>query len=217
LDDFSSAYLDDVLIYGDSKEEHEGPVKWIKQWLLDAGLYSKPQKCEFHKDTVIYLGLIISTKEISMDGDEVETVRNWSPEKKTANGRLDNLFEVQQFLGFCNYYRRFISKFSENAEPLTKLTKNDEPFLWEKEQQLAFETMVTAITTAPVHRHFDHDTDGIIESDSSDYVSAGGLSHYDVDGVLHPVAYFLKKHSLAKGNYPIYDKKLMAMIEGLEE
>jgi hypothetical protein len=102
LDDFASAYLDDVLIYSDSEEEHVGHVKWIMQRLLEAGLYLKPEKCEFHKETVRYLGLIISTKGISMDEDKVETVRNWSKEKKTENGRLNNLFEVQQFLGFCN-------------------------------------------------------------------------------------------------------------------
>jgi len=102
LDDFASAYLDDALIYSDSEEEHVGHVKWIMQLLLEAGLYLKPEKCEFHKETVRYLELIISTKGISMDENSVGTVRNWSREKKTENGRLNNLFEVQQFLGFCN-------------------------------------------------------------------------------------------------------------------
>jgi len=127
LDDFASAYLDDSLIYRDSEEEHIGHVKCIMQWLLEVGLYLKPEKCKFHNETVKYLGLIISTKGISMDKDKIETVWNWSREKKTENGRLNNLFEVQQFLGFCNYYRRFISKYSEKAEPSTRLTKKDEP------------------------------------------------------------------------------------------
>jgi hypothetical protein len=70
------------------------------QQLLEAGLYVKPEKCEFHKETVRDVGLIISTKGISMDEDKVETVRNWSGEKKTENGQWNNLFEVQQFLGF---------------------------------------------------------------------------------------------------------------------
>jgi hypothetical protein len=74
------------------------------QRLLKAGLYLKPEKCEFHKETVRYLGLIISTKGISMDEDKIEMVRNWSQAKKTESGWLNNLFEVQQFLGFCNYY-----------------------------------------------------------------------------------------------------------------
>jgi hypothetical protein len=123
------------------------------QRLLEAGLYLKPEKCEFHKETVRYLGLVISTTGISMDEDKVEKVCNWSREKKTENGRLNNLFEVQQFLGFCNYSRQFISKYSEKAEPLTRLTEKDEPFVWEAPQKLAFETMVNAFTTATGLRH----------------------------------------------------------------
>ena len=91
-------------------------VKWVMQRLLEAGLYLKPEKYKFHKETVRYLGLIISTKGISMDEDKVDTVRNWSREHKTKKGRLNNLGEVRQCLGFCNYYRRFIHKYSEKAE-----------------------------------------------------------------------------------------------------
>jgi len=133
LDDFASAYLNNILIYSDSEEEHVDHVKWIMQRLLKAALYLKPEKCEFHKETVRCLRLIISTNGISMDEDKVETVRNWSTEKKTKNGNLNNLFEAQQFLGFCNYCRRFSPKYSEKAEPLTRLTKKDEPFIWESE------------------------------------------------------------------------------------
>jgi hypothetical protein len=87
---------------------------------LEAGLYVKPEKCEFHMETVRYLGLIISTKGIFMNEDKIQTVWNWSREKKTENGCLKNLFEVQQILGFCNYYRQFIPKYSEKAEPFDK-------------------------------------------------------------------------------------------------
>jgi hypothetical protein len=209
--------LDVVLIYSDSEEEHVGHVKWIMQRLLEAGLYLKPEKCEFHKETVWYLGLIISTKGISMDEDKVENVWNWSREMKMVNGRLNNLFEVQQFLGFCNYYRRFIPKYSEKAEPLTRLTKKDDLFVWEAEQQSAFEPMVTAFMTAPALRHFDHEREVIIETDSSDYVSSGVISQRNDEGVLHPVAYYSKKHLPAECNYNIYDKELMVIIKALEE
>jgi len=77
--------------------------------------------------------------------------------------------------------------------------------------------MVTAFTTAPALRHFDHEREVIIETDASDYVFAGGLSQRDEEEVLHPVAYYSKKHSQAECNYDIYDKKLMAIIKALEE
>jgi hypothetical protein len=134
LDVFSSAYLHDILIYSNTMQEHEKHVKWVMERLLQAGLYLKPEKCEFHKETVKYLGLVISTKGISMDSDRIEMVKNWSREKKTVNGRLNYLFEVQQFLGFCNYYRRFIKGYSDIAEPLTRLTKKDVQLEWLEEQ-----------------------------------------------------------------------------------
>jgi hypothetical protein len=133
LEVFALAYLDDILIYSNTMEEHEQHVKWVMERLLQAGLYFKPQKCEFHKKMVKYLGLVISTEGISMDQDKIETVNNWSRQKMTANGRLNNLFEVQQFLGFCNYYRRFIKRYSDIAEPLTRLIKKDVQFEWLEE------------------------------------------------------------------------------------
>jgi len=93
----------------------------------------------------------------------------------------------------------------------------DEPCVWETEQQLAFETIVEVFTTAPILRHFEDDREVIIETDASDYVSAGGLSQYDNDGVLHRVAYFSKKNAPAECNYDIYDKELMAIIKALQE
>jgi len=81
----------------DVSEEH---VRWVMQCLLEAGLYLEPGKCMFHKEIERYLGLIISTKGISIEEDKIETVRNWSYKNKTKNGRLGNLFEVQQLLGF---------------------------------------------------------------------------------------------------------------------
>jgi hypothetical protein len=149
LDCFASAYLNDILIYSNSIEEHEEHVKWIMEHLLKAGLYMKPEKCEFHRETVKYLGLILSTNGISMDPDKIDTVRNWSREKKTPIGRLNNLFEVQQFLGLFNYYRTFIKGYSEIAEPLKRLTKQDVPFEWLEDHQKAFEEMILKFTTAP--------------------------------------------------------------------
>jgi len=123
LDDFASAYVDDILIYSDSEQELVEHAKWIMQCLLEAGLYLKPEKCEFHNEIVRYLGLIISTTAIAMGNDKVDIVRNWTWEKKTKNGRLNNLFYLQQFLGFCNYYRLLILKYSVKVEPLLELTK----------------------------------------------------------------------------------------------
>jgi len=217
FDNIASYYLNDLLIYSSSEEEHLGHIQWIIQHLFEARLYMKLDNCEFHMETVQYRGFILSTTGNSMDDDMVETVRNWSCEKKTKNGRLNNFFDIHQFLRFCNYFLHFILKDLEKGEPFTKLTKRDEPFEWEAEQQLAFEMMIKAFTTAPVLCHFDHQREVIIAIDASDNVSAGVLSHYHHCGVLHAVGYISKKHTPAKCNYDIYNEELMPIIQALEE
>jgi hypothetical protein len=98
-----------------------------------------------------------------------------------------------------------------------RLTKNDVVFEWLEEQQKAFEAMIQGFTTAPILRHFDHSREVDIEIDASDYESAGVLSQRDDEGVLHPVAYYSKKHSPAECNYDTYNNELTAIIQPLEE
>ena len=105
--------------------------------------------------------------------------------------------DVRSFLGFANFYRRFIHGFSSTVRPLTELTRKNQHFHWDKDQQLAFEELKQRFTTAPILAHFDFARDVIVETDASDYVSAGVLSQYSEDGILHPVAFFSTKHSPA--------------------
>jgi len=129
--------------------------------------------------------------------------------------------DVHSFLGFANFYRRFIQDYSKIFRPLTKLTRKENgkpvPFEWNLGQQGAFNTLKTAFTSAPMLCHLDPDREIIVETDASDYVSAGILSQYEDDGILHPVAFFSKKHSPAECNCGIYDKELMAIVKAFEE
>jgi hypothetical protein len=103
------------------------------------------------------------------------------------------------------------------AEPLTRLTRKDQSFCWETKQQKAFDMLKHAFTTAPVLGRFNHDREMILKTDTSDFVSATVLSQYHDAGILHPVAFFSKKHSPAGCNYEIYDKELMAIVPAFEE
>ena len=107
--------------------------------------------------------------------------------------KFSDLTSVQRFLGFANFYRRFIKNYSGIVAPLTKLSGKDIPFVWPAACQAAVDTLKTAFTTAPIVRHFDHDRQIIVETNASDYVSAGILSQYEDDRILHPVAFFSKK------------------------
>lgn len=128
-----------------------------------------------------------------------------------------NATEVRRFLGFANFYRRFIRNYSQVVAPLTRLARKDTPFERTPECQDAVDTLKTAFTTTPVLRHFDHDREIIVEIDASDCVSAGVLSQYDDDGILPPIVFFSKKHPPAECKYEIYGKELMAIVRCFEE
>ena len=111
MDEFCSAYLDDILIYSNSEAEHVTHVGKVLAKLEEAGLYLDINKCEFHVSKVKYLGVIITTNGLKMDPQKVEAIINW----KTPRCVKD----VQSFLGFANFYRRFIQGYSAIAAPLT--------------------------------------------------------------------------------------------------
>lgn len=209
LDVFATAYLDDILIYSTSLEEHREHVRKVLQRLKEAGLYMKAEKCEFHQTEVEYLGMIISVQGIKMDTKKIATITEWPTPTSVR--------DVQSFLGFANFYRRFIKDYSRVVAPLTRLTRKNIPFRWSPQCHDAFNKLKSRFTTAPVLRHFDYDKEAIVETDASDYVSAGILSQHDEDGLLHPIAFFSKKHSPAECNYEIYDKELLAIVRAFEE
>lgn len=209
LDVCATAYLDDILIYSETMEEHVIHVRRILQALAKAGLHLKPEKCKFFQQEVGYLGLLISTNGIRMEPGKISAVLEWPTPR--------NVKDVRAFVGFANFYRRFIRNYSGIVTPLTRLTGKDIPFEWGQQCQEAFDQLKHAFTSAPILKHFDHTKPVLVETDASDYVSAGVLSQRDDDGVLHPVAFYSKKHSPAECNYEIYDKELMAIIRAFEE
>lgn len=209
LDVFATAYMDDVLIYSNTLEEHKVHVRRVITALRDAGLQIDASKCAFHVDEVLYLGLIVGRHGVKMDPKKVEAVRNWPVPKHKK--------DVQAFLGFANFYRRFIKGFSAIAAPLTALTGSKAAWSWTKRCQDAFEELRDAFCTAPILALFDPELDNIVETDASDNVSAGVFSQLGRDGIIRPVAYFSKKHSPAECNYEIYDKELLAVILAFQE
>ena len=220
LDVFCTAYLDDVLIYSDNEEEHTDHVLKVLKRLGERGLQVDIDKCEFSVTKVKYLGLIVTTEGIQMDSEKIEAILKWETPESVK--------DVQAFLGFANFYRRFISKFSQRTRSLTELTKGEQittksgkkrtrynVFIWTEDCKKAFEDLKEAFTTAPVLAHYDPSLETWIETDSSDFVTAGVLSQMH-DGVLRPVAYFSKKMTPAECNYMIYDKELLAIIKSFE-
>jgi len=118
--DFCTAYLDDILIFSNSREEYTAHVNSVLERLGKASLQVDITKCEFNATEVYYLGLIVTTRGIRIDPKKLETIRSWESPA--------NVKDVQSFLGFANFYRRFITKFSAIASPLTALTKKNQTF-----------------------------------------------------------------------------------------
>src|ERR1700761_2377603 len=202
-------YMDDILIYTETLEEHRKVVKRVLQILKDNKLYLKAEKCEFEQQKVEYLGLIISPGRIEMDPVKVEGVANWPIPP--------NMKEVQSFLGFTNFYRQFIQDFADVARPLHDLTKKDIPWEWNTEHQAAFDNLKKAITSSPVLIFPSDDKPYRVEADSSGHASGAVLSQEGEDGKWHPVAFLSKSLSEVERNYDVHDKEMLAIIRALEE
>lgn len=209
LDDYATAYLDDILIYSGTEEEHTAHVREVLERMIDAGLQIDINKCEFYTKKTKYLGLIITPGGIEMDPEKVTAVAQW--DAPTTRRQL------QRFLGFANFYRRFIKNFAGVAKPLYGLTKRTADWDWTPECEAAFRRLKEVFVTAPALRIYDWEKPTVVEVDASDWSAGGALLQQDDDGEWQPVAYFSAKHSAAECNYDIYDKELLAVIKALEE
>lgn len=221
LDIFVTAYLDDVLVYSANEKDHITHVKKVFSKLRDANLQLDIDKSVFHTTSVKYLGLIISIDGIQMDPAKLQAISDWAHPKSVG--------DVLAWLGFCNFYRQFIPGYSSLAAPFYELTKGKvvlsktgrrvmryAPFEWSDTLATAFNAMKAAFAKAHVLAHYDPFKPTVIETDASDFITAGVLSQ-EHDGVLKPVAFFSKKMSPTQWNYAIYDKELLAIVRCLEE
>src|ERR1700682_375681 len=142
LDDFVIVFLDDVLVYSRSKEEHDKHLRIVLETLRENKLYAKLSKCEFYSKEISFLGHVINEHGIKMEPSKVDAVSKW-PQPK-------NVHDIRSFLGLAGYYRRFVKDFSKIASPLTELLHKSKKFQWTDEQEQAFHTLKVAVSTAPV-------------------------------------------------------------------
>ena len=142
LDKFVIVFIDDILIYSRSEEEHRQHLRLILETLRAEKLYAKFSKCEFWIREVNFLGHVVSEKGIHVDPSKIKAIENWSAPTTPI--------EIQQFLGLAGYYQRFIQNFSKIAKPLTTLTQKGVMFKWGDKQEAAFQTLKQALCSAPV-------------------------------------------------------------------
>ncbi|CAI5939357.1 unnamed protein product [Closterium sp. NIES-64] len=160
LDECVVVYLDDILIYSKNMKEHVEHLRKVFEILRKNKFYEKLSKSDFALKKVQFLGHMVSAKGVHVDPRKIEAVKKWKvPE---------NVKELQQFLGFANFYNRFVPQYAKIAASLTGLLKKDTPYKWDTPHQQAMEQLQTAMTTTPVLILPDPDKDYVVEADTSD-------------------------------------------------
>ena len=201
-------YLDDILIYSADKASHKEHV-WEVLWrLCKHGLYAKPEKCEFHTDSTEYLRYQLSLSGLTMSLDKVQTIQDWPKPWKVKN--------IQSFLGFTNFYQRFIDNYSDIITPLTCLTCKGTAWSFSDSCCSAFYRLKDAFTSAPILTHWSPDAPMIAETDTSDYAIAGILSLCCSNDEIRPVAYYSWTLSAPELNYDTHNKELLAIHEAFK-
>ncbi|KAK3515873.1 hypothetical protein QTP70_034744 [Hemibagrus guttatus] len=205
------AYIDDILIYSTSFDEHVRHVQVVLTFLQHHQLYVKLEKCKFHRTTIKFLGYVISQQGVEMDLSKVHTVMEW-PEPTTVK-------ELQCFLEFANFYRRFIRNYSTVAGSLTSLLKGKHKKLtWNDLAREAFVRLKANFIMAPILWHPDPDLLFVVEVDVSSCDIGAVLSQrHGVPSKLHPCAFYSQKLTVAEANYNVGNRKLLSIKAALEE
>ncbi|KAK3573596.1 hypothetical protein QTP86_030019 [Hemibagrus guttatus] len=205
------AYIDDILVNSSSMEEHVRMVREVLCRLQQHHLYVKLEKCEFHRPTVTFLGYVISRHGVEMDVVKVQAVTEWPAPTSVR--------ELQRFLGFANFYRRFIRNYSLVAGLLTSLLRGKPKKLtWTDQARSVFQQLKNCFTMAPILWHPDPDLPFVVEVDASSSGLGAVLSQrHGEHGKLHPCAFYSRKLTSAEVNYDVGNRELLAIKAALEE
>ena len=200
-------YMDDIVIYASSLEEHTRKLLTLLERLDKANLTLQPEKCFFLRKEVCYLGHTITRDGVKPDPKKVEAVRRFPQPRNAKN--------IKQFLGLAGYYRRFIPDFSSIAKPLSYLLKKNVLFKWTESQNEAFNKLKNILCTYPLLQYPDFGQPFIVSSDASNY-GLGGVLSQELDGKVLPIAYASRTLSKTEVNYSTIEKELLAILFSVE-
>ena len=196
-------YIDDIIIFSETIEDHLKQMQDIFDRLKQAKLKLKPKKCKLLQTKVKYLGHIVSKEGVETDPDKVKAVRDWP--------RPSCVKDVRSFIGFCSYYRRFIPNFATVAKPLIRLTEKKVNFVWSDEHENAWLQLRELMADSPVLAYPDKDAQFILDTDASDF-GIGAVLSQTIDGVERVIAYGSRVLSRAERRYCITRRELLAVV-----
>jgi len=197
-------YLDDVIVFGENLEVHNERLREVFDRMRKYNLKLQPDKCEFLRKEVSYLGNVVRQTGVKPDEKRIEAVRDY-PEPKTSR-------ELKGFLGLAGYYRRFIPNFSKISKPLTQLLKKNTPYIWNDKTENAFITVKT-LTNEPLLQYPDFTRPFVLTTDASNDAIGAVLSQGPIGKDL-PIAYASRTLNNAERNYPTVEKELLAIVWG---
>ena len=203
---YATAYLDDIVIYSKTVEEHIDHLREVFRRLTDAGLKLKLGKCDLFKDKIKYLGHEVSEKGIEPDMNKVQIIKQLKPPT--------NVREVRSFIGMASYYRKFIPNFSDLARPLTSLTKKFSTFSWDEEKQKAFDELKNKLTTAPILAYPDPSKPYRLYTDASLYAIGAVLTQVFPEGE-RVIEYVSRQLTEGQCKWPTIERECYAIISSI--
>lgn len=205
--DICLVYIDDLIIFSRTFEDHLHHLEQVFKRLREAGVRLKPSKCYFVQTKVDYLGHSVSGEGLSPNPNKIKAVQEF-PLPTNATG-------VKAFLGLCNYYRRFIQGFAQIASPLNKLTSKHNKFCWTNECQIAFDTLKHALLSAPILAYPDFTQPFHLYVDASQ-TGIGLTLGQVIEGKERVIAYAGRDFNAAEKNYSATEHEALAVIDGIK-
>ena len=196
-------YIDDIIVFADSFESHLARLGEVLDRIASHGLKVSPKKCCFFQNQVSFLGHIVSKEGIAADPSKIESIKSWPSPRTTT--------EVRSFIGSCSYYRRHIKDFASISRPMHKLTEKNCPFNWTEECENAFQTLKSALISAPILGFPDMAKPFILDTDASGFGIGSVLSQVH-EGKEIVIAYFSKALSKAQRQYCVTRRELLAVV-----
>ena len=203
LDSLVIIFIDDILVYSRSWSKHEQHLRIVLQTLRDQQLYAKFSKCEFCLASIAFLGQVVSKEGIRVDPTKIEAIRDWD--------RPTSVTEVRSFVGLASYYRHFVEGFSTIAAPLTRLTRQDIPFVWSEECEMSFLKLKDLLTSASISTLPVEGEGFTIYCDASSVGVGCVLMQHD-----RVIAYASRQLKVHERNYPTHDLELAAVVFALK-
>ena len=205
---YSVIYIDDVVIYSDSFDEHIDHLDKVLKMMTKAGVKMSLNKSQFAQERIHFLGFIVDGNGITSNPEKVRAIQNFPVPRSQKN--------VRQFLATVGFYRQFIENFAGIAAPLSTLLRKDIKWKWDDEHQEAFEKLKCAMVTAPILKHPNFDLPFEIHSDAS-CESIGGCIMQEHDGILHPISYFSRKLRDAETRYSVSEWEALSVIANIKQ